>query len=93
MLVKTAKLLASQFKTIDNLAIKKIFCDLLTTPTSGVKTVVKLLQQIIVGYLLLLVQKNNLTGDWTITEIKGPQWSMVVFYLMLYKKYFTYKKF
>ncbi|WHQ36480.1 Holliday junction branch migration protein RuvA [Spiroplasma sp. SV19] len=44
-----------------DLATKKIFCDLLTVPTIGVKTAVKVLQQISVEDLLMLVQQNNIT--------------------------------
>ncbi|WP_425379463.1 Holliday junction branch migration protein RuvA [Spiroplasma endosymbiont of Stenodema calcarata] len=43
-----------------DLATKKIFCDLLTVPTIGIKTAVKLLQQISVEDLLMLVQHNNI---------------------------------
>ncbi|MBH8622619.1 MULTISPECIES: Holliday junction branch migration protein RuvA [Spiroplasma] len=43
-----------------DLATKKIFGDLLTIPTIGVKTAVKVLQQISVENLLMFVQQNNI---------------------------------
>ncbi|WP_424525789.1 hypothetical protein [Spiroplasma endosymbiont of Glossina fuscipes fuscipes] len=43
-----------------DLATNKIFGDLLTVPTIGVKTAVKVLQQISVEDLLMLIQQNNI---------------------------------
>lgn len=72
-----------------DLATKKIFCDLLTIPTIGVKTAVKLLQQISVEDLLTLVQQNNLHQ---IEQLRGLKvHSGRILFNALQKIYFTKK--